>query len=202
MLTRLFSWLSGGWLPWVCCVAALFAGYMHGRDTAEDEAHARMAAMETVWAQQEEARARAVAEAERSARERLMEATDLANRLQADLVNKNRELDKQRQAFNRRLKDVADAARRDCAGLSSDWVRLYNEALGLAGTGSCSGSEGPSSGDAADAARAAGTPRAGVREDALTTPEDVLAHARDYGQYCRRLEAGWRALAEYAEGRP
>ena len=31
------------------------------------------------------------------------------------------------------------------------------------------------------------------------TPEDVLAHVRDYGQYCRKLEAGYRALADYAE---
>lgn len=42
--------------------------------------------------------------------------------------------------------------------------------------------------------REARAARAGVREDALTTPEDVLAHVGDYGQYCRKLEAGYRAL--------
>ncbi len=43
--------------------------------------------------------------------------------------------------------------------------------------------------------------RAGVQPDALTTPEDVLAHVRDYGGYCRRLEARYRALITfYNEG--
>ena len=41
----------------------------------------------------------------------------------------------------------------------------------------------------------AGTARAGVRGDALATPEDVLAHVRDYGGYCRGLENQLATLA-------
>lgn len=41
----------------------------------------------------------------------------------------------------------------------------------------------------------AGTARAGVRGDALATPEDVLAHVRDYGGYCRGLEVQLATLA-------
>ena len=41
-----------------------------------------------------------------------------------------------------------------------------------------------------------------IRDAGLTTPEDVLAHIRDYGGYCRRLEAGYRALIDYEKGRP
>ena len=33
-----------------------------------------------------------------------------------------------------------------------------------------------------------------VQPDTLATPEDVLAHVRDFGGYCRKLEAGYRAL--------
>ena len=191
MLGKLLSWLSEGWLPWLLCVVSLFAGYVHGRDTAGEEAKAQIAAIQT-------AHAEAVAAAEKSARERLAESAALADRLQADLVNKNQEMDRERREFNRRLKDVSEAARRDCAGLTADWVRLYNEALGLDNR---SGNEASAPGKPSDASRSAGTSRAGVREDALTTPEDVLAHIRDFGGYCRSMEAAYSALIEYEKGK-
>lgn len=192
MLGKLLSWLSEGWLPWLLCVVSLFAGYIHGRDTAGEEAKAQIAVIQT-------AHAEAVASAEKSARERLAESAALADRLQAELVNKNQELDKQRREFNRRLKDVSETARRDCAGLGADWVLLYNEALGLDNR---SGNEASAPGKPADSSRPAGTSRAGIREDALTTPEDVLAHIRDYGGYCRSMEAAYSALIEYERGKP
>ena len=192
MLSKLLSWLAEGSLPWLLCVFSLLAGYMHGRDTAEEEAKAKIAAIQAVHAE-------AVASAERSARERLAESAALADRLQADLVNKNQELDKERREFNRRLKDVSETARRDCAGLGADWVRLYNEALGLDNR---SGNEASAPGKPADSSRSAGTSRAGVQPDTLTTPEDVLAHIRDYGGYCRSMEAAYSALIEYERGKP
>ena len=192
MLGKLLSWLSEGWLSWLLCVVSLLAGYMHGRDTAEEEAKAKIAAMQA-------AHAEAVAFAEKSARERLAKSAALADRLQADLVNKNQELNRERREFNRRLKDVSEAARRDCAGLTADWVRLYNEALGLDNR---SGNEASAPGKPSDASRSAGTSRAGVQPDALTTPEDVLAHIRDYGGYCRSMEAAYQALIDYERGKP
>ena len=192
MLGKLLSWLSEGYLPWLLCVVSLFAGYVHGRDTAGEEAKAQIATIQTAYAE-------AVAAAEKSARERLAESAALADRLQADLVNKNQEMDRERREFNRRLKDVSEAARRDCAGLTADWVRLYNEALGLDNR---SGNEASAPGKPSDASRSAGTSRAGIREDALTTPEDVLAHIRDYGGYCRSMEAAYSALIEYERGKP
>ena len=191
VLGKLLSWLSEGWLPWLLCVVSLFAGYVHGRGTAGEEAKAQIAAIQT-------AHAEAVAAAEKIARERLAESAALADRLQADLVNKNQEMDRERREFNRRLKDVSEVARRDCAGLTADWVRLYNEALGLDNR---SGNEASAPGKPSDASRSAGTSRAGVREDALTTPEDVLAHIRDFGGYCRSMEAAYRALIEYEKGK-
>lgn len=195
VLGKLLSWLSEGWLPWLpwlLCAVSLFAGYVHGRDTAGEEAKAQIAAIQT-------AHAEAVAAAEKSARERLAESAALADRLQADLVNKNQEMDRERREFNRRLKDVSETARRDCAGLTADWVRLYNEALGLHDS---PGSNPSAPGKPSDASRSAGTSRAGVQPDALTTPEDVLAHIRDYGGYCRSMEAAYQALIDYERGKP
>ena len=152
-------------------------------------------------ARQEQARAEAMAAAEKSARERLAAAIARGDRLALEVAQKTKELDAERASVNRRLAHVAETARRDCAGLTADWVRLYNQALGLAGTGTGRGAESgrTGTGNAADAPGAAGAAGTGIRPDALATPEDVLAHVRDYGQYCRKLEAGYRALANYAE---
>lgn len=183
---RILSLLPDSLTEWVALALvagmAFLAGYGRGADDARQECEARIAVMEKDRARQEQARAR-------------------GDRLALELAQKTKELDAERTSVNRRLAHVAETARRDCAGLSADWVRLYNQALGLAGTGTGRGAEsgrtGP--GNAADAPEPAGTAGAGIQPNTLATPEDVLAHVRDYGQYCRKLEAGYRALANYAE---
>ena len=201
LLSRLGSLLDGG-LPLLLCLLALLAGYTHGRDTAEQEGKARIAALQTAWAEQERGRAEAVAAAEKSTRERLAAATERGDKLAAELANTTRALDAARADLNRRIRHVSETARRDCPGLPAEWVRLYNEALGLAETGPDHSAGGGSSGSggAADASGSAGAAGAGIQPDALTTPEDVLAHIRDYGHYCRRMEAGYRALITLHNG--
>lgn len=150
----------------------------------------RIAALAQEVSEKEKARAEAVATAERDARERLEKETARVAALSAELSDARKKLAKERQTFDARLQKVALAARRDCAGLSSDWVRLYNEALGLAaGSGGGPGSESADPAGTAQNAGQAGTAGTGIRGDALATPEDVLAHVRDYGGYCRGLES-------------
>ena len=149
----------------------------------------RIAALAQEVSEKEKARAEAVATAERDARERLEKETARVAALSAELSDARKKLAKERQTFDARLQKVALAARRDCAGLSRDWVRLYNEALGLAGSGGGPGGEGADPAGTAQNAGQAGTAGTGIRGDALATPEDVLAHVRDYGGYCRGLES-------------
>lgn len=158
-----------------------------------EEYEAKIATINAAHAEQERARAEAVAAGEKNARERLAAETVRGEKLARELAAKTAELDAERASINKRIRDVSEKARRDCAGLSLEWVRLYNEALGL-GSGHSAGSEGSAPGGAHDAPGSAGAARAGVRQDALATPEDVLAHVRDFGGYCRKLEAGYRAL--------
>ena len=181
------------------CLALLLAGlvaawwgYTAGARHVSNRYEAELASIHAAHAERERARAEAVAAAEKNARERLAAATARGETLARELAAKTAELDAERASVNRRIRDVSEAARRHCAGLSLEWVRLYNEAL--YGSGHSAGSEGPAPGGAHDAPASARAARPGVREDALTTPEDVLAHVRDYGQYCRKLEAGYRAL--------
>lgn len=183
------------------CLALLLAGlvaawwgYTAGARHVSNRYEAELATIQAAHAEQERARTEAVAAAEKNAREALTAATARGETLARELAAKTTELDAERASVNRRIRDVSEAARRHCAGLSLEWVRLYNEALGLAGSGHRAGNEGPAPGGAHNAPASARAARAGVQPDALTTPADVLAHVRDYGQYCRKLEAGYRAL--------
>ena len=165
-----------------------------------EEYEAKIATMNATHAEQERARAEAVAAAEKNARERLAAETARGEKFARELAVKTAELDAERASVNRRIRDVSEKARRDCAGLPLGWVRLYNEAL--YGSYHSAGNEGSAPGGAYDAPGSAGTAHAGVRQDALATPEDVLAHVRDFGGYCRKLEAGYRALVDFMEGTP
>ena len=195
MLSKIPSWL---WAVLVC-VVIYGAGVWRGLDVVTEEYEARIAAMNAARAEEEKARAEAVAAAERRAHEALVAATARGEKLARELAAKTAELDAERASVNRRIRDVSEKARRDCAGLSLEWVRLYNEALGF-GAGHSAGNEGSAPGGTHDAPGSAGAARAGVQPDALATPEDVLAHIRDYGLYCRRLEAGYRALTTLYNG--
>lgn len=176
------------------------AGVWRGLDVVTEEYEARIATMNATHAEQERARAEAVAAAEKNARERLAAETARGEKFARELAVKTAELDAERASVNRRIRDVSEKARRDCAGLPLEWVRLYNEAL--YGSGHSAGREGSTPDGADDAPGSAGTAHAGVRQDALATPEDVLAHVRGFGGYCRKLEAGYRGLADYIKDTP
>ena len=193
MLGKIPSWL---WAVLVC-VVIYGAGVWRGLDVVTEEYEAKIATMNATHAEQERARAEAVAAAEKNARERLAAETARGEKFARELAVKTAELDAERASVNRRIRDVSEKARRDCAGLPAGWVRLYNEALGLADSGDSAGNQGSAPGGAHDAPGSAGTAHAGVRQDALATPEDVLAHIRDFGGYCRKLEAGYRALITF-----
>ena len=163
------------------CAACCAAGYVRGFGIAETRGRVLLAEQAEASASEREALAVAAAEAERLARQRL-------------------EAETERQAFTRRLDRVAEDASRHCAGLPAGWVRLYNEALGLA----------PAAPEASATAAGIGAPAgsasatdAGVRSGAsvMVSPEDLLAHARDYGGYCRNLRAQAEALLAVEKGR-
>lgn len=198
MLGKIPSWL---WAVLVC-VVIYGAGVWRGLDVVTEEYEAKIAAMNATRAEEERARAEAVAAAEKNARERLAAETARGEKFARELAVKTAELDAERASVNRRIRDVSEKARRDCAGLPLGWVRLYNEALGLADSGDSAGNQGSAPGGAGDASPSAGAAHAGVQPDALATPEDVLAHVRDYGGYCRKLEAGYRGLVDFVEGTP
>lgn len=177
--------VAGGWIA-----------HLYGTlERQEARYEARIADMAREVSEKEKARAEAVAAAERTARERLEKESARVASLSAELSDARATLARERKSFNARLQAVSVAAAHDCAGLSADWVRLYNEALGLARPGGGSGSQNTDSAGPPAAPGQAGPAHAGLQPDALATPEDVLAHVRDYGGYCRGLESQLDTLA-------
>jgi hypothetical protein len=115
-----------------------------------------------------------------------------------------------RELSARRISDAAQAAHGRDGGpcvFDPDFVRLVNQALGLAGgdrplPGSSPGAPGGADASGASAARVL----PGASESGAVSAEDLLAFLRDFGAYSRDLSArldAWRAwaLAE-AEARP
>ena len=187
----------------VLCAALLFVcwradTYKNRIKVLEAERASDLARMAEEVSQADAARARAVAEAERAAREKAEKDAARMAALAAKLSDTRAALVRERKAFDARLKAVSLAAAHECRGLSSEWVQLYNTALGLGSAGSGAGASGEDTGITGTHAPAgeAGTSDTGVRHDALATPEDILAHVRDYGTYCRSLEAQIRALVQ------
>ena len=114
MLSKIPSWL---WAVLVC-VVIYGAGVWRGLDVVTEEYEAKIAVMNAVRAEEERARAEAVAAAERQAHEALVAATARGEKLARELATKTAELDAERASVNRRIRDVSEKARRDCAGLS------------------------------------------------------------------------------------
>ena len=180
------------------CAACCAAGYVRGFGIAETRGRALLAEQAEASASEREALAVAMAEAERLARQRLEAEAERA--IAGELSETRNRLAAERQAFTRRMARVAEDASRYCAGLSAGWVRLYNEALGLAPA--APEASAPAAGIGAPAGSASATD-AGVRSGAsvMVSPEDLLAHARDYGGYCRNLRAQAEALLAVEKGR-
>jgi len=174
-------------------VVALFLfgfGYKNGFSVADAARRAEVAGLQ---AESAEARAKA----ETKARERLEEEVRRGDALAEQLTGVRKQLAAQTKDITRRIKNAA----RSAAGcrFGPDFVRLYNEALGYGAA------DLPQDSGAACADRDPGpspAAGAGVLHGRPVTPEDLLAHVRDYGAWAQGLRAQLRALGEFArEGR-
>ncbi|GFK94438.1 hypothetical protein NNJEOMEG_02283 [Fundidesulfovibrio magnetotacticus] len=167
-------------------------GYWAGYSRADAERLAEVAALKAEYAS-------AYAEAEKKARERLEEETGRANALAVRLQEEKGRIVVQTKVITRRIKDAARSAPGCLFG--PDFVRLYNEALGYGGGAL---PEGPASAGAGHDPGAAPAPGPGVLPGRAVTPpvspEDLLAHARDYGAWSRSVQAQARALSAFAAG--
>ena len=191
-------WKLAGFAVLVFCIggAGIFGawkGYGFGYEKAKALGDAALAREQADREQENTARALAVAEAERLAREKLKNASLRANDLERQLLAAETAYAKERAALTRRINNAAQAAASTCTGLPAEWVREYNAALG-AGSVSVSGYAGIPL-VAGKAGTVSGAVSGVSHGQSLVTPADILAHARDYGAMCQRLSRqvnGWQ----------
>lgn len=195
--------MIAGWLKYAAMALAAFALvlvvngiYRAGYATAEAKGNAALAALEKTHAEENVALWAQYAAREREARVRLQEEQARADSLTDQLQRTETALATERRDFTRR---IANATRGNNSALSAEYVGLYNEALyGPAGAGRTD-----KAGSASSAAHSAGTTApvgSGVLPHEPVTLADLLAHARDYGGWCRTLEAREHTWAELSAG--
>ena len=173
-------------------------GYNAGFERAEALGQAALATEKQERAEENVARALAVAEAEREARERYEAAVARNAELDLQLAAVKSTLATERKRFNQRIADAANAAANTCTGLPAEWVHLYNEAYGAGGI---DGIEGGLSGGASQTPGAnAGSGSRLPQSESLTSPADILSHARDVGQEYQKIRAQLEALIDAVEG--
>lgn len=191
--------LAGALLLLLLCGLAAWRGHAAGYAKAEALGNAQVARLEAVQAQ-------ALAKAEALARQRLAEETARAADIERQYLAAQRNLRAARlEITNRRIADASRDVAPDPAGrcrFPDGWVRLYNAALGIGDRADAVSAPAPGAPGAAGAGAAPGSGvLPGAAGAAAVTPEDILAHARDYGGRCQALEAQLRALIQWAEGR-
>lgn len=189
-------------IPCVVCLLAAFLGYGHGFSVAKAKGAAALEAERADREREESKRALAVAGAEKTAREKLENAMHHAQDLEQRLLQAESAHAKERAEFNRRISNVAKIADATCTSLPVEWVREYNAALGTSDSpvpiNACSAPVDGRSGSLLP-------PVSGLLPgQSLTSPADILAHARDYGTQCQRLKRqvlGWQETYHTWEGK-
>lgn len=187
--------MSDGGRIWVLLGTALAlfgGGYCLGLGKAEAEGEARVSALKV---EREEERRQASESYGRALADALEQYEKEARRAQAvsAALEKNKQAHaKEAEALRRR---ISDAVRGSSHTFSPDFVRLYNEAIGLSGD---TLQEALGAFFAASGAGESGTSGSRVLEPFSGVSEaDILAHIARYGGRCRGLEAqlaGWQEL--------
>lgn len=177
---------------------AVLAAYLVGSHRGHSQGYAEAKAigeakLQGLVAKYEGAKAESLAKA----LDRAAQLQEQGNTISAQLITTRAELTDARAQLTRRIPDATAGIAADCL-FGPDFVRLWNDLLGIPAAGTAQAAD---PGAAAGRAAPATAPVAGVQpsEPVAATPSDLLAHLRDYGQYCREsvaLGAARRKLLE------
>jgi hypothetical protein len=190
-LAKVLTGLAGGLLIAILFALGVRYIYNKGFDAADRVRRAEVAELER-------AHALALAKAEAEVRRRLEAAAAKTAKVEGQYLSAVKTIAAQRRTITRER--IANASRTAVSGdclFGPEWVCLYNQAIG-AGAGD-GGGPVPGTASGADNATGAAPPAdAGVLR--AVTPEDILAHIRDYGARNRQLEEQVRGWIEWAGG--
>lgn len=205
MIFNAMALAGGGWkkaalglgaviLMAVLVALAAWRGYRAGYAASDLERQAEVAAIRASHFQ-------ALATAEATARQRMETATVHALNMERQylaakktIAKQSQELTNQRIAHASQDVDTADGTCR----FGPEWVCAYNAALGTGN--SCDPLSRTASGSVGENGTTQAVDTGILQGGPAVTPEDILAHARDYGQWARATHAQCNALIDWAAG--
>ncbi|NDV20935.1 hypothetical protein GO013_16105 [Pseudodesulfovibrio sp. JC047] len=205
MIFNAMALAGGGWkklalglgvviLMAVLVALAAWRGYRAGYAAVDLKRQAEVSAIHASHSQ-------ALATAEATARQRLETATAHAHKIERQylaakktIAKQSKELTNQRIAHASQDVDTADGTCR----FGPEWVCAYNAALGTGN--SCDTLSRTAAGTVGKNGTAQAVDAGILQGGPAVTPEDILAHARDYGQWARATQARCNALIDWAAG--
>lgn len=185
------GWLLAALLAWTALVG--FAGWLTGYDYRGDLAERDAATLRA-------AQTDALAKAQADAAARYRAATERGVKAEADLLTARAQFDAERRTQQSRITHVttryvpvpgAASIPLPACVFTRGWLHDYNAALGLPEGGSAA-----VAGESGDTAGGAASADAGLLPAAGLSQADILAHAGDYGAWCRGLAAQVDRLVE------
>lgn len=177
----------------IACVTALFAsGYAIGHGKAEAEGQANINALKVECEEERRRNSEAYGKALAETLEQYEREVARADIVSAQYAESKKVHTKETESLQRRIRH---AVRGNSHTFSPDFVKLYNEAIGLSGDAL---SQALYTRSAHGTAGTGGTSGAGWLDPFTgVTERDLLEHIAGYGRRCRGLEAqvlGWQAL--------
>lgn len=125
----------------IALASAFVSGYGYGTTLTSTKYKTKLAELESKYAKAAQVQFQAVAEAEQHARLRLQRETERVRSIMKELHTVRQSLIKERKASKGNIRNASQVATHYCVGLPPEWVRVYNQALGLTTSNSNSGSK-------------------------------------------------------------
>ncbi|EKN3971074.1 hypothetical protein ACULTK_004462 [Yersinia enterocolitica] len=186
--------LKAYWQPLLAMLVAVAAGFalaalIYGKQLSNE----RLAFSEakTTWSEEKTRAANDASAALTAALERQKTAQQLGDKLSAELQAKINALYSDNQRLNRQINDATQQDGATYTGLGPHSLCVYQSALGYA---DCDQRVQPTASGSVPTARETQPPHSGL------PPEDILAHAADYGKWCQQLETQLIQINKYYSG--
>lgn len=184
----------------LAAAAGAWKGWGLGYERADAMRGQEIEKLKADHASEREAQQRLLADAEKTARERLEKQVAEADRLAAELSKAKAAIAASARTITSRRIEHASASAPDCR-LGPDFIRLCNDAAGADPAASGLPGDAPGPSGAADASPASPGAAAGVLPGDHVTLPDLAAWLRDYGAWCRNNTAQLEALISWERAR-
>lgn len=186
--------LKAYWKPLLGLLIVAAAGFalaalIYGKQLSDEKL--AFSEAKTTWSEEKTRAANDASDALTAALARLKAAQQLGDKLSAELQAKINALYSDNQRLKRQINDATQQDGATFTGLGPHSLCVYQSALGYS---DCDQRVQPTASGAVPTARETQPTGSGL------PPEDILAHATDYGKWCQQLETQLIQINKYYSG--